>query len=93
MDTDNRPIYEKEEGNHYDQNSQTGPSTQDYEENLQEKAGCLGIGFSFLFPIIGVIIYFVERKKVANATTYLIAAAIGFGLSIILQIVSAELMS
>lgn len=49
MDTDNRPIYEKEEGNHYDQNSQTGPSTQDYEEDLQEKAGCLGIGFSFLF--------------------------------------------
>lgn len=46
-----------------------------------------------LFPIIGVIIYFVERKKVANATTYLIAAAIGFGLSFILRIVSAELMS
>lgn len=53
----------------------------DYEEDVEEKAGCLGIGASFLFPIIGIICYFVNKDKVENASTYLIAAAAGFAVS------------
>ena len=44
--------------------------------NEQETAGCLGIGISFLFPIIGLVIYFVQRKKVVNPELYLYAVVI-----------------
>ena len=40
----------------------------------QEKAGCLGILISFLFPIIGIIIYYVKRDSVSNPKAYLYAA-------------------
>ena len=32
----------------------------------KEKAGCIGITISFLFPIIGLIIYYVKRDSVSN---------------------------
>ena len=40
----------------------------------QEKAGCIGILISFLFPIIGIILYFVKKDSVSNASAYLYAA-------------------
>ena len=40
----------------------------------QVKAGCLGLLFSFLFPIIGIIIYYVKRDSVSNPKAYLYAA-------------------
>ena len=40
----------------------------------QEKAGCFGILISFLFPIIGLIIYYVKRDSVSNPKAYLYAA-------------------
>lgn len=52
----------------------------------KEKAGCLGIGASFLFPLIGVIIYFSNKDKVENANAYLIAAGISFALGFILRL-------
>ena len=45
--------------------------------------GCWGIGFSFIFPIVGVILYFVNKDKVADPNTYLYSALIGFALGII----------
>ena len=49
----------------------------------QERAGILALICSFLFPIVGVIIYFVNKDKVSNPSAYLIAAAIGFALGLI----------
>lgn len=52
----------------------------------KEKAGCLGIGASFLFPLVGVIIYFSNKDKVENASAYLIAAGISFALGMIMRL-------
>ncbi len=40
----------------------------------KEKAGCIGITISFLFPIIGLIIYYVKKDSVSNPKAYLYAA-------------------
>ena len=48
------------------------------EQEVLEKAGCWGIGFSILFPIIGVILYFNQKNKVENAKVYLWCALISF---------------
>ena len=47
---------------------------------MQEKckAGILALICSFLFPIIGVIIYFVQKDKVVDSVKYLYAAGSGF---------------
>lgn len=52
-----------------------------------EKAGIIGLIFSFLIPIVGVIIYFVQKNKVVNAASYLWAALAGFVLGLILNFV------
>ena len=52
-----------------------------------EKAGIIGLVFSFLIPIVGVIIYFVQKNKVVNAASYLWAALAGFVLGLILNFV------
>ena len=31
-------------------------------ESQKESAGCLGLGFSLIFPIVGIILYFVKKK-------------------------------
>jgi hypothetical protein len=56
------------------------------EQEGMEKAGCWGIGFSFLFPIVGIIMYFVNKDKVEDAKTYLIAALIGFAIGFIFNL-------
>ena len=55
-------------------------------ENNTSRAGCFALGISFLFPIIGIILYFVYRDRVTNARAYLISALLGFLLSLILSI-------
>lgn len=50
---------------------------------VQEKAGVFAIICSFLFPIVGVIIYFVNREKVTNPSAYLIAALVSFAINVI----------
>jgi len=57
----------------------------------KEKAGCLGIGFSVLFPLAGVIIYFFQKKEVSNPTAYLYGALVGFLLGIFLKIITGEI--
>ena len=54
-------------------------------EEQKEKAGTFALIMSFLFPIVGIILYFVNKNKVVNANMYLILALIGFVVSIILQ--------
>lgn len=50
------------------------------QEPKQESAGCLGIGLSFVFPIIGFILYFSKRRKY-DASPYLINAILGIVLA------------
>ena len=55
----------------------------------QESAGCVGIGFSFLIPLVGIIMYFTQKNSVNNPSAYLYAALGGFGLGILLRLMSA----
>lgn len=58
-------------------------------EEKTEKAGVVALIFSFLFPLIGIICYFVNKKEVENASAYLWAALGGFVLGIILRLAAA----
>lgn len=55
---------------------------------MQEKgkAGIFALIFSFLFPVIGVIIYFVQRDKVVDYVKYLYAAGTGIVVSLLMGI-------
>ena len=58
-------------------------------ENQQvqkESAGCIGIGFSLFFPIVGIILYFVKRSEKFDASGYLYAAGAGFVIGLFLRI-------
>lgn len=57
----------------------------------KEKAGCFGIGFSFLMPIIGVILYFMQKDKVENPVAYLYGAGAGFIVSIFLNVLATAI--
>lgn len=74
------------------QESELKPS-ESINEEVQEKeeAGCLGIGASVLFPIIGIIIYFSQRNVVKNPGAYLWGALAGFIIGIILSAVSGAI--
>ena len=54
---------------------------------FKEQAGCLAIGISFLIPIVGVIIYFVNKGKVKNPSAYLYAALGGVAFVVIASII------
>ncbi len=56
----------------------------------EKKAGCLGIGFSVLFPFIGIILYFLEKKSVKNPNAYIYAALTGFVIGLILNAISSS---
>jgi membrane associated rhomboid family serine protease len=58
-------------------------------EEKTEKAGVVALIFSFLFPLIGIICYFVNKKEVENASAYLWAALGGFVMGIILRLAAA----
>ena len=51
-----------------------------------EKAGVFALICSFLFPLVGIICYFVNKKEVENASAYLYAALGGFVLGFILRL-------
>ena len=55
----------------------------------KEEAGCLGIGASVLFPIIGVIIYFAQRKEVKNPSAYLWGALAGMVIGLVIRLATA----
>ena len=54
-----------------------------------EKAGVVALIFSFLIPLIGIICYFNNKKKVENASAYLWAALGGFILGLITRLAAA----
>ncbi|MBQ6228453.1 MAG: hypothetical protein IJK08_07830 [Prevotella sp.] len=56
------------------------------QEEKNNEAGCIGIGFSVIFPLIGIILYFVQKKSVSNPSAYLIGALIGFFINVIIKI-------
>lgn len=56
------------------------------ENDALEKAGCIGIGFSFLFPIVGIIMFFVQKNQVENSSAYLVAVLIGIALNLIFRV-------
>lgn len=49
----------------------------------KEKAGVFALICSFLWPIVGLICYFVNKSKVENASAYLWSALAGVIVSII----------
>ena len=53
---------------------------------MQEKgkAGIFALICSFLIPIVGVIIYFVQKDKVADPVKYLYAAGAGVVLNVVM---------
>lgn len=52
----------------------------------EEEAGCIGLVCSFLFPLVGIILYFVKKKDVYNASSYLWAALGGMLVNICTRI-------
>lgn len=67
------------------------------EERLQtnpkaeNNAGCFGIGCSVLFPIVGIILYFAQKKSVNNPSAYLYGALAGFIMGAILRAIAAAI--
>ena len=61
------------------------------ENNNQEKAGVFALICSFLFPLIGFIVYFVNRKEVSNSSAYLYAAVGGMVFGMILKAIAKSM--
>lgn len=53
-------------------------------EIQKEKAGIFALVCSFLFPIVGVILYFVQKDKVEEPVKYLYAAGAGIVLGLLM---------
>lgn len=58
------------------------------QESGENKAGCLGIGFSVLFPIIGFILYFVKKESVTNPGAYSKGALVGLFIGFFLRLLT-----
>lgn len=43
-----------------------------------EKARVLGLIFSFLIPLLGILLFYLSRNKVINPNAYLYSAFFGF---------------
>lgn len=57
----------------------------------KEKAGCFGIGFSFLMPIFGIILYFMQKDKVENPVAYLYGACASVIVSLFLKVLATAI--
>ncbi len=66
--------------------------TEEINTSYQEKenAGCLGIGFSVLMPLVGIILYFVKKDSVNNPSSYLYGALAGFFIGVLLRLIAAS---
>ena len=58
----------------------------------KEKAGCWGICGSFLIPILGVILFFVQKDKVEDSKPYLYAGIAGFVVGLVLNFITMSFM-
>ena len=55
--------------------------------SVDDKPGCLMNGICFIIPLVGLIMYFVKKNTQPNcAKSYIIWAAVGFGISILLNL-------
>ena len=62
-------------------------NVEDSYENVDDSAGILMKILCFLLPIVGLVLYFVKRNNLPNAAkSYLIWAAAGFGLSLLVNL-------
>jgi hypothetical protein len=55
-------------------------------ESNENKAGMFAIICSFLFPIVGIILYFIKKGEVENRGAYIKAAGLGILLGFILRL-------
>ena len=56
-------------------------------ETREERAGVFALIISFIFPVIGVFIYFLNKGDVVNPKAYLYAAGWGLFLNVLLSII------
>ena len=62
-------------------------NVEDSYEDVEDSAGILMKILCFLLPIVGLVLYFVKRNSLPNAAkSYLIWAAAGFGLSLLVNL-------
>lgn len=61
------------------------------QEAQKKSAGCIGLGFSLLFPIIGIMLYFTRKSEKFDASGYLYAAGAGIVFSLILRLVTGTM--
>lgn len=61
------------------------------QEVQKESAGCIGLGFSFFIPLIGIILYFTKKSEKFDARGYLYAALAGFVVGLILRIATGAI--
>ena len=62
-------------------------NVEDSYEDVDDSAGILMKILCFMLPIVGLVLYFVKRNSLTNAAkSYLIWAAAGFGLSLLVNL-------
>jgi hypothetical protein len=62
-------------------------NVEDSYEDVDDSAGILMKILCFMLPIVGLVLYFVKRNSLPNAAkSYLIWAAAGFGLSLLVNL-------
>lgn len=62
-------------------------NVEDSYEDVDDSAGILMKILCFMLPIVGIVLYFVKRNSLPNAAkSYLIWAAAGFGLSLLVNL-------
>ena len=70
--------------------NETNKINTENQEVQKESAGCLGLGFSFLLPLIGIILYFTKKSEKFDASGYLYAAGAGFAIGLLLRAIAAQ---
>jgi uncharacterized membrane protein YvbJ len=62
---------------------------QQFTPEVDDNPGCLMNGVCFLIPIVGLVLYFVKKPTQPNcAKSYLTWAAVGFIISIFIQLIA-----
>ncbi|MBQ2047270.1 MAG: hypothetical protein II260_08785 [Muribaculaceae bacterium] len=62
----------------------------DTNQQKKKNAGCFGIGCSVLFPIVGIFLYFIQKKSVNDPSAYLYGALIGFVGGLLLRAITGN---
>ena len=103
MRFNNTNFYSPQTSRNHGRIFRTGPESQSAVSNQQypyipnqhqpkEKAGCWGIAGSFLIPILGLILFFVQKDKVEDSKPYLYAGIAGFVVGLVLNFITMSFM-